>query len=236
MKIDTAEQLILQLKQGADTSQIKKRKEKFGIEARNGLGLTQKQLNEIIKGIRKDKELALALYQTSIYEARLLSAKLYPPKALTEKQAEVFVNDIENWEICDTYSMKLFAHSKLAPILIDKWSKRENEFVKRAAFATLAGLTLADKKSDNSAFIPYFKLIEEAATDERLYVKKAVNWALRSLGKRNVDLKSKAINLAEKLIKLDSKSAQWNAKDTLRELQNPKTRIADYPRHLYRLH
>lgn len=231
----TAEKIILELKQNADKKLLEKRKEKFGIQAKNGLGLTQKQLNEIVKGIRKDKELALALFQTSIYEARLLCAKLFPPKELTQEQAEVFVHELENWEICDTYSMKLFAHSQLAPILIDKWSKKEEEFVKRAAFATLAGLTLADKKSDNSAFTPFFKLIEEAATDERLYVKKAVNWALRSLGKRNVDLKIMAINLAEKLIKLDSKSAQWNAKDTLRELQNPKTRIADYPRHLYRL-
>tara|TARA_B100001109_G_C18840463_1_gene464084 strand:+ start:949 stop:1653 length:705 start_codon:yes stop_codon:yes gene_type:complete len=234
--MNSVEQIIQQLKQGADASLIEKRKVKFGIRAHKALGLTQKQLNEIVKGTRKDKELALALFQTSIYEARLLCAKLFPPKELTQEQAEVFVHELENWEICDTYSMKLFAHSKFAPILIDKWSKREEEFVKRAAFATLAGLTSADKKSDNSAFMPFFKLIEEAATDERLYVKKAVNWALRSLGKRNVDLKIMAINLAEKLIKLDSKSAQWNGKDTLRELQNPKTRIADYPRHLYSLH
>ncbi|MEQ8908835.1 MAG: DNA alkylation repair protein [Vicingaceae bacterium] len=231
-----AKEILNKIKSNANYDLVEKRKKKFGIQANQALGLTQKQLNEIIKGVRKNETLALALFESDIHEARLLCSKLYPPKMLTKNQAEEFVKQLENWEICDTYSMKLFAHSTLAEELIYNWSHREAEFEKRAAFATLAGLTLADKKSDNKAFTHYFKIIYEAASDERLYVKKAVNWALRSLGKRNQELKEEAIEVAKKLLLLDSKSAQWDAKNTLSELENPKTRIADYPRNLYRLH
>lgn len=229
-----ATELIESLKSQADKKLIEERKKKFGISTHNALGLTQKQLNETIKGVRKDKATALTLFDSNIYEAKVLCAKLFPPKELNEVVAEKFVQCFDNWEICDTFSMKLFAPSPLAIDLINKWADRQAEFEKRAAFATIAGLTLADKQSTNEQFLPFFELIQQAADDDRLYVKKGVSWALRSLGKRNKELQKEAIKTANKLLVHSAKSAQWIAKDTLKELSNPKVRIADYPRSIYR--
>lgn len=229
-----AKAIIASLKSQADKNLIEERKKKFGISTTNALGLSQKQLNETIKGIRKDKRLAIELFDSSIYEAKVLCAKLFPPKELNISIAETFVQSFDNWEICDTFSMKLFAQSPLAVKLINQWANRNAEFEKRAAFATIAGLTLSDKKSTNEQFLPFFKLIQQAADDDRLYVKKAVSWALRSLGKRNKDLLAGAIQTAEEIAEIPTKSAQWIAKDCLKELRNPQVRIADYPRKIYR--
>ena len=147
---------------------------------------------------------------------------------------EQWVVTFENWEICDLFSMKLFAHSPFALDKIKLWASRESEFEKRAAFATMAGYCLADKKAPNEIFEEFLLLIKRESWDERLYVKKGINWALRGIGKRNYDLKSAAINTALDIAKLDLKGAKWIGNNALKELLDPKTRSSDYPRSVYR--
>jgi len=233
--METALYILEEIRRFANPDLIDKRKNQFGIQANNAVGLTQKQLNEIIKGIPKSEALALELYESDIYEARLLCAKLFPPKKLNESLANAFVGRFENWEICDTFALKLFCRSDLATPLIYAWNKDERVFVKRAAFASIAGLCMADKSSDNQTFLPFYALIESHAEDDRLYIKKAISWALRSLGKRNSDLKLEAELCAERLRLRESKSAQWIAKDALKEFHNPQCRNSDYPRNKYRV-
>ena len=130
--------------------------------------------------------------------------------------------------------MGLFAKSKFAISKAIEWTDRENEFEKRAGFTIIAAYCMADKKANNEIFEQFLPIINRHSTDDRIYVKKAVNWALRNIGKRNKDLNRKAIKVANDLIKLDNKTATWIAKDALKELQDEKVNILDYPREIYR--
>ncbi len=168
-----------------------------------------------------------------IYEGKPLASKIIDPKDVTEQLMHKWVKDFDNWEYCDCFCMQLFSSTAHAEKMIHTWANAQAEFVKRAAFATMASLCMEDKKSGNEKFLPYFKLIKIAATDERIYVKKAVNWALRGLGKRNTDLQEYAIAFAEELLEINNKSAQWIAKDALKELQGENCRLSQYPRSLY---
>lgn len=230
----TVATIIKELEQLANPEKIAFKQKKFGVISHNALGIYHKDLKEIAKRVGKDNELATALFDTGIYEARLLCSKLFEPKDLTEDLMEKWLLTFENWEICDSFSMGGFAKSPLAIPKIIAWSTRSNEFEKRASFATTAAYCMADKKADNAVFEQFFPLIYQAADDERIYVKKAVNWALRSIGKRNVDLNKRAIEEAKKIADLEYKSAKWIAKDALRELQGETVNILDYPRSIYR--
>ncbi len=231
----TLEAIIKRLHQLADPEKVLFKKKKYGIVAENALGVYQKDLNALAKEIgKKDTELALALFDTGIYEARCLCSKVLHPKQLTSDLMEKWVVTFENWEICDSFSMGLFAKSALAVPKINEWANREREFERRAAFATMAAYCMADKKADNGVYEAFFPLIVNASEDDRVYVKKAVNWALRSIGKRNIDLNKRAIEVAEKILKTDHKAAQWIAKDALRELEGETVKILDYPRAIYR--
>ncbi len=161
-------------------------------------------------------------------------SKMVHPKDVTEKLMEKWVKSFENWEICDSFSMGLFAKSKFALPKILEWTKREPEFEKRAGFTIIASYCMADKKSENELFEQFFPIIIREANDSRLYVKKAVNWALRNIGKRNVDLNKKAIEVANDLLSFNSSSAKWIAKNALAELQKEGIRMSDYPRSKYR--
>jgi 3-methyladenine DNA glycosylase AlkD len=130
--------------------------------------------------------------------------------------------------------MSLFSKSNFAVPKTIEWSERQPEFEKRAGFATLASYCMANKTSENAHFEQFFPILIREANDDRLYVKKAVNWALRSLGKRNSDLKIKAINVANQILEFENKSAKWIAKDVLSELENDGVRMSDYPRAIYR--
>lgn len=207
---------------------------KFGIISINSLGIYHQDLKIIAKEIGHDNDLALQLFDSGIYEGRLLCSKIFKPKDLTELIIEKWVSTFENWEICDSFSMGLFSKSKFAIPKIMEWSKRESEFEKRAGFATLASFCMADKTSENELFEHFFPIIKREAHDERIYVKKAVNWALRNIGKRNVDLKRKAIDVAYEILEFESKSAKWIAKNALAELQKDNIRMSDYPRAEYR--
>ncbi|MBU2920257.1 DNA alkylation repair protein [Winogradskyella psychrotolerans] len=217
-----------------DKDKVAFKAKKFGIISYNSLGIYHKDLKVIAKEIGVDNTLALQLFDSEIYEARLLCSKLFKPKDVTEELMEKWVKTFENWEICDSFCMGLFSKSNFALAKILEWSQREPEFEKRAAFATLASYCMADKTSDNALFEQFFSIIKREACDERLYVKKAVNWALRNIGKRNVDLNRKAIEVANDILELESKSAQWIAKNALAELQKEGIRMSNYPRAIYR--
>ncbi|MFD2562547.1 DNA alkylation repair protein [Aquimarina rubra] len=230
----TYDEVITRLKKLQDPEKVIFREKKFGIVSNNSLGIYHKDLKVIAKEIGKDNQLALKLFDSDIYEGRLLCSKIFDPKDVTEELMEKWVKTFENWEICDSFCMGLFARSKFALAKIIDWTERKPEFEKRAGFATMAAYCMADKKSDNDLFVQFFPMILREATDERLYVKKAVNWALRNIGKRNIDLKQIAIKVANDLLAIDNSAAKWIAKDALKELQKESVRISDYPRNIYR--
>ncbi len=228
------DQVIQKLEVLANPEKIELKQKKFGIKANNSLGIYHKDLKAIAKEIGQDNELALALYDTGIYEARLLCSKIYDPNDISEKQMDKWSADFENWEVCDSFCMGFFAKSRFALTKANKWSEAEPEFVKRAGFVIMAAYGFAHKSADNDVFETFFLPIEREADDDRIYVRKAVNWALRNIGKRNVDLHRSAIEVANRLLVTESNSAKWIAKNALGELEKPGVNILDYPRQVYR--
>ncbi len=191
---------------------------KFGISAKNTYGVSIPILRNMAKAIGVNHTIADQLWASDIHEARILASMVDDPKVLTEQQLERWVKDFDSWDVCDQVCMNLFEKSPLAWKKIIDWSKREEEFVKRAAFALIACLAWHDKKSDDERFIALLPLIIKEAKDERNFVEKAVNWALRNIGKRNLRLNRAALNTAKEIQQIDSKSALWIASDTIREL------------------
>ena len=226
--------VIKRLEALKNPEKIKLKQEKFGIIANQSLGIYQKDLKLLAGEIGCDNALALQLFNTGIYEARILCSKIYNPDNITEELMEEWVITFENWEICDSFCMGFFAKSEHALTKAAEWSNNKNEFVKRAGFVIMAAYGFANKNADNQIFESFFPHIKREATDDRLYVKKAVNWALRNIGKRNVDLHKAAILVANKIVKMESKSARWIANNALKELSNSKLNILDYPRQIYR--
>ncbi|WP_282124192.1 DNA alkylation repair protein [Algibacter mikhailovii] len=217
-----------------DADKVALKAKKFGVVGNNALGIYHKELKMIAKDIGFDKELAIQLFDSGIYEGRLLCSKMIKPEDVTEDLMEKWVKTFENWEICDSFSMGLFAKSEFALAKISEWTKREPEFEKRAGFTIMASYSMADKNSGNDLFEQFFPIITREANDDRLYVKKAVNWALRNIGKRNIDLNKKASEVAQDLLEFQSSSAKWIAKNALNELQKEHVRMSDYPRAIYR--
>ena len=193
---------------------------RFGMSIENRLGVSIPVLRKLAKQIKKNHQLALQLWETGIAEAQILAAMIAVPEELTESQMESWVKDFNSWDVCDQVCMNLFDKSPLAIKKIHDWAEREEEFVKRAAYALIACVAWHDKDAEDDQFIRLFPVIKRGCTDERNYVKKSVNWALRHIGKRNVHLNKAAIDLAEEIRQMDSKAARWIASDALRELQS----------------
>lgn len=198
---------------------------KYGMVVERRLGVSIPNLRRMAKELGQDHKLALELWKTGIAEARLVAAMTGDPEKLTEGQMEDWVKGINSWDVCDQVCMNLFEKVPLAWKKIIDWSDREEEFVKRAAFALIACLAWHDKKAKDEKFIKLFPVIIGGATDERNFVKKAVNWALRNIGKRNLDLNKAAINTAREIQQIDSKAARWIASDTIRELESEAVQI-----------
>ncbi len=194
----------------------------FGININQRLGLSVPDIRAIAKKIKPDHQLALDLWESGIKEARLLAGMVDVPSQVTQQQLEDWVMDFDSWDICDLVCNDLIKSTPFAWDKVYAWSTREEEYVKRAAFALLAILSIHDKQADDQKFTDTFTLIKSATTDPRNFVKKAVNWALRNIGKRNLALNQKAIELAEELLTLDNPTATWNARDALRELRSEK--------------
>jgi 3-methyladenine DNA glycosylase AlkD len=195
---------------------------RFGINPHNTLGVSIPQLRELAHQQGKDHSLALALWQSGIHEARLLASMVDDKRLVDETQMEAWVQDFDSWDICDQVCSNLFDRTPFAYDKAWEWSARSEEFVKRAGFVLMAGLAVHDKKASNAAFEPFFPILVREACDERNFVKKAVNWALRGLGKRNRFLNQIAIRTAQEIQKLNCKAARWIAADALRELTSEK--------------
>jgi len=193
---------------------------KYGITVEQRLGVSVPDMRKLAKEIGRDHKLALDLWRTEIGEARILAAMIDDPDKLTEEQMEDWVKGINSWDICDQVCMNLFDKNQLAWKKIVDWSQREEEFVKRTAFSLIACLAWHDKKASDARFIELLPVIIRGATDERNFVKKAINWALRNIGKRNLNLNKAAINAAGEIKQLDSKAARWVASDAIRELES----------------
>jgi 3-methyladenine DNA glycosylase AlkD len=196
---------------------------RFGIVGTGRLGISIPELRRMARRIGTDHGLALKLWRSGIPDARILAALVDDPSRVTERQMERWVKDFDSWDVCDQVCSNLFDRTSLAKTKAVEWSGREAEFVKRAGFVLMAAMAVHDKQSADSVFRRFFPIIKREATDGRNFVKKAVNWALRQIGKRNITLNREAIKLAGEIKKIDSKAARWIASDALRELNKPRT-------------
>jgi 3-methyladenine DNA glycosylase AlkD len=221
MDMATVEDVLKQLKSKAKADQLDGMA-RFGIVGVGRLGVSVPDMRKIAKAVGKDHQLALDLWETGIPDAMILAGMIAEPDKLTEAQMENWVVDINSWDVCDQVCMNLFEKTTLVEKKIYDWSLRDEEFVKRAAYALIACLAWHDKAASDEKFRQYFPVIVKGATDERNFVKKAVNWALRNIGKRNLILNRAAIEVAREILMIDSKSARWIASDAIRELESEK--------------
>lgn len=197
---------------------------KYGMTVERRLGVKVPQMRKIAKEIGVDHKLALELWETGITEAMILASMVDVPDEVTEEQMEAWVQDFDSWDVCDQVCMNLFDKTPLAWKKIHDWSDREEEFVKRAAYALIACLAVHDKGASDEVFISLIPVIKAGATDNRNYVKKAVSWALRNIGKRNPELNTVALTTARELWGIDSKSARWIGSDAIRDLTSDTTK------------
>lgn len=195
---------------------------RFGINADRALGVSMAAMRPLAKRLRRSHALARDLWATGIHEARILAAMIDEPKLVTPAQMDAWVADFDSWDLCDQACMKLFARTPYIADKVSQWAEDEREYVRRAAFALIAGYTVAAKKAPDAEFLAFLPIIERHATDGRNFVKKAVNWALRQIGKRSPSLHGPALALAEKLAVSTDRTARWIGKDAVRELTDPK--------------
>lgn len=216
-KTDVAvKQIISELKSLKDEKNIAGMA-RFGIETSKAFGIKLPVLRNMAKHYKNNHALALALWKTGYHEGRLLAIFIDDPKEITEKQMESWIKDFNSWDICDQ-ACALFDKTPFALEKIFEWSKREKEFEKRAAFAMIAWMAVHLKKEPDIYFLQFLPVIENAGCDERNYVKKAVSWALRQIGKRNSTLNNTALKTAQKIKEKDCKAGRWIANDVIKEL------------------
>lgn len=192
---------------------------RFGLTGAQRLGVAVPVLRRIARGLGRDPALALALWETAIPDARILAGMVADPARLGARQMDAWARDFASWDVCDQTCLNAFCDSPLAWDKVRAWAGSEPEFVRRAAFALLASLAVHDRQAADAQFIAALALVEAAAGDERNFVKKAVNWALRAIGKRNAVLHAAALAAARRIQQQGSRSARWIAADALRELQ-----------------
>ena len=194
---------------------------RFGITASNALGVSMANIQVLAKRLGRNHEFAAALWDTGVYEARMLTAFVDEPARVTAAQMERWCRAFDNWGICDTLCFKLFDATPHAWAKVVQWSDRRDEFVKRAAFALLASLAAHDKLASDEQFVASLPLIERAASDERNFVMKGVSWALRAIGRRNVVLNAAAVMVAKRLSASPEAAARWVGKGAVKELTSP---------------
>jgi 3-methyladenine DNA glycosylase AlkD len=195
---------------------------RYGISPHNTLGVSIPVLRDMARRRGKDHRLAQELWESNIHEARILAAYVDNPRQVTAEQMEKWALEFDSWDVCDQVCSNLFDRTPYAAQKAMEWSERDGEFIKRAGFVLMACLAVHDKKASDSLFESFLSLILKEATDERNFVKKAVNWALRQIGKRNRNLNVLAIQTAREIAGLDSRAARWIAADALRELTGEK--------------
>jgi len=213
----TADEIIDILKEKSN-EKYKAGMKRFGIVDEFALGIPLPELRKIAKLIKTDHALALDLWKTKIHEALLLASMIADPKQLTEGQADSWVHDLYSWDVCDQLCGNLLDRTSYALDKAREYSTSEKEFVKRAGFVLMAEFAVHNKKAPDEAFRPFFAIIEREAWDDRNFVKKAVNWALRQIGKRNENLRVESMETARRILVQNTKSARWIATDALNEL------------------
>ncbi len=198
----------------------------FGINPKNTLGVNLPFLRSLGQQIGRDHSLAQKLWATEIHEARILAALIAEPTQVTERQMERWAKDFDSWDVCDQVCSNLFDKTPFAWDKAIEWSQRPEEFVKRAGFVLMAVLAVHDKKAGDKAFLKFFPYLKKEAIDQRNFVKKAINWALRQIGKRNLVLNREALKLCAQISALDSLAARWIAADALRQLKTKRIKLA----------
>jgi len=197
---------------------------RFGIKTENNLGNSVTTLRNFAKKIGKDHDLAVKLWDSGIRDAGMVAACIEDPTTISENQVDRWVNGFDSWDICDHCCGHLFDKTPFAYKKAKEWTLRKEEFQKRAGFSLMAWLAVHDKKTGDLEFEKFLTIIKRESTDERNYVRKAVNWALRNIGKRNITMNKKAIEISREIRKIDSKSARWIASDAIRELTSEKVK------------
>jgi 3-methyladenine DNA glycosylase AlkD len=191
---------------------------RYGISTMNTLGVPIPVLRALAKRSGRNHDLAAELWASGVHEARILATLIDDPTRVTRSQMNQWAGDFDSWDVCDQACQNLFRYTPYAWAMAEKWSRVKPEFVRRAAFSLMAGLAVKAKDAPDERFQALLPLIASAARDERNMVRKAVNWALRAIGKRNPKLRLAAISTAEEISALDSRAARWIASDALREL------------------
>ena len=200
---------------------------RFGIKVKKAFGASSAEIKQLAKELKKTASdrhaLAQELWATEIHDARALAYLIDDPKLVTAEQMDAWANDFDNWAICDSTCGYLFSRTPLAYKKALEWSRRDEEFVKRAGIVLMAWLAVHDKKADDDKIAAFLPELERYANDDRNFVKKAVNWSLRQIGKRSLYLNGLAVETAEKIRERGTKPARWIASDALRELKSEKT-------------
>ncbi len=197
---------------------------RYGINTEGTLGIPIPVLRGLGRKVGRDHALAMELWDSGIHEARILASLVADPARMTRREADRWVRDFDSWDVCDQVCGNLFRYTPFAMEKATAWARGKPEFTRRAGFSLMAGLAVKAKDAADGHFESLFPFIVEAATDERNMVRKAVNWALRQIGKRNARLRAKAIAAAEEIARIDSRAARWIASDALRELRRCGTR------------
>lgn len=215
---DRYQQILARLESRADPARVESQ-ERFGVTTSNvSYGIPVPALRAMAKEIGKDHDLAEQLWSSGVHEARLLATLIDDHKQVSEAQMERWASTFDSWDVVDAATGNLFDRTPFAYRKAAEWSAREEEFVKRAGFSLMAYLAVHDKRANDEAFLAFLPLIKREAGDDRNFVKKAANWALRSIGKRNANLNQAALECAQVIRALDARSARWIASDALREL------------------
>lgn len=220
----TSEQVIMRLRHQACPRKVAGMA-RFGIQAQQALGVSMPILRQMAREIKRNHALALELWASGIHEARILASLVAEPDKMTRSQAEQWVGDMDSWDVCDQCCGNLFDKTSYAWNLPIEWAAQPAEFVRRAGFVMMAVLAVHDKQASDERFDPFFPLIREGARDERNFVKKAVNWALRQMGKRSVALNRQAQLEARALQAINTPAARWIAADALRELTSAVVQV-----------
>ena len=195
---------------------------RFGIQSSNSFGVSVPKLRTLAREVGRDHPLALQLWETGLHDARLLATMIDDPEEVTIDQMDRWVRDFDSWDVVDGSCGNLFDKTPFAVAKAKDWCKREEEFVKRAGFVLMAELAVHDKEAKDKVFLDFLPVIIGGASDSRNFVKKAVNWSLRQIGKRNLKLNKAAVSTALKIQKIESGAAKWVASDAMRELKSPQ--------------
>jgi 3-methyladenine DNA glycosylase AlkD len=220
--LDSEVQLALSWLKGQSTQATLDGMARYAIPSDHALGVAMRDIKALGKQLGHNQELAAALWKTEVYEARMLASFVGDPNRITSAQMDRWCKDFDNWAICDAMSFNLFDRTPHAWAKVKRWSSSRDEFVKRTAFALLWSLSVHDKDAGDDHFIGGLALIENAADDDRHFVKKAVNMALRAIGKRNRLLNESSVAVARRLADSQNATTRWIGKDALRELTSPK--------------